>query len=244
MSETPNTVEGIVLVVEDDPFLLAQIQTTLDRAGFQTASALTRHEVLAFIEENKCQAIVLDLGLPVDDGLSITRAVRKLSQVPILMLTGRVGVASRVAGLEAGADDYLLKPHAPEELVARLRAILRRTAPLTGQGVPPAAIKIGQTRLDLVSGQLRAKDRQIHLTTQECRLVIALAQSGGILSRDLAYRQVFARDWVAGDRSLDVHMANLRRKFGTVGLSSGVISTVRGQGYAFQVPVEIEAAES
>ena len=127
MSMKPATpVTAFLLIVEDDPNVLELVSNTLLLAGYHVHSAITRTEVFSKLESGMCQAMVLDLGLPGDDGIQIARAVRERSAVPILMLTGRRGIHERVKGLEAGADDYLLKPFAPEELVARVRAVLRR----------------------------------------------------------------------------------------------------------------------
>jgi DNA-binding response OmpR family regulator len=229
-----------ILVVEDDEIVRDQVLETLVQAGFKAFGVLDRQEILAYVEQGHCLAIVLDIGLPGDDGMSIAGAIRKISSVPILMLTGRVGVASRVAGLEVGADDYLLKPHAPEELVARLRAVLRRSGIVAGGASASRSIRIGTAQLDALSGTLHGEQGSVRLTSHEARLIELLARTPGIVSRASAYREVFAREWNPTDRSLDVHMANLRRKLGAVGLSPDVILTVRGQGYELRAPVRLD----
>lgn len=117
-----------VLVVEDDPTIQAMITRCLKLYGYRVQTALRRDEIFGAVDSKNCAAIVLDLGLPGDDGVEIARALRLRSEIPILMLTGRAGIQQRVAGLEAGADDYIVKPFADEELVARLRAVVRRAS--------------------------------------------------------------------------------------------------------------------
>lgn len=236
----PSAIGLRVLVVEDEPHVQDLVTRRLRQSGYAVSTALSRAEVLACVEQGDLAAIVLDLGLPGDDGISIARAVRTRSDVPILMLTGRAGLHSRLEGLDAGADDYLIKPFAPEELDARLRAILRRSrAGQTLQGAQhPGApfLLLDQATLNLGSGLMQGPAGQAQLTAREVRLVMALVRSQAPLSREAVSREVYQRPWDPMDRSLDVHVANLRRKFESVLGGQVVIATVRGEGYALRVP--------
>jgi DNA-binding response OmpR family regulator len=232
-----------MLVVEDQPTTLQTIVTTLTKGGFAVHTAMTRAEVLAEVETGRCLAIVLDLGLPGDDGVHIAKAVREWSNVPIVMLTGRVKVHERIAGLEAGADDYLIKPFDPGELLARLKAILRRTAKAVPPLAPVVSAAIGPVRFDIAGRALTGPLGKAALTMRETSLLLALCTYRGALSRPAAYREVFRRDWDPGDRSLDVHVANVRRKFETVSGDDDLIVTVRGEGYKILKSVQLERAE-
>ena len=198
--------------------------------------------MLAEVESGRCLAIILDLGLPGDDGVRIAKAVREWSHVPIVMLTGRVKVHDRIAGLEAGADDYLIKPFDPGELLARLKGVLRRTAKPAAPLAPVVSAAIGTVRFDVGGRTLTGPLGMANLTTREVSLLLALCTSAGALSRPAAYREVFRRDWDPADRSLDVHVANVRRKFETISGDNELIASVRGEGYRILKAVQIERA--
>lgn len=228
-TETPT-----ILVVEDDATIEAMILRCLRRFGYRTLTALGREEIRAAVESGACDAIVLDLGLPGDDGVDIARALRQRSAVPILMLTGRAGIHERVAGLEAGADDYIVKPFSGEELVARLRAVLRRVPRAANPAAPPRVFMVGGVRVAFDGRAIEGPLGPQRLTEQEARLLRALIDSVGALGRAAAYRFVFARGWDPGDRALDVHVAHLRRKIRDAGGDPDAIATLRGQGYALR----------
>jgi DNA-binding response OmpR family regulator len=240
------TVAGspFILVVEDNPVVVELVSRTLRLSGYHVKVVATRALVLEQLAGGDCAAIVLDLGLPGDDGIQIARVVRERSNVPILMLTGRAGIHERVAGLEAGADDYLVKPFAPEELIARLRAVLRRMSkPRTeGEQLRELALRLGGTRVDLATGEARGPSGSARLTGHELRLLRALGRTDGPLGRAAAYREIFKREWDPQDRSLDVHVANLRRKLEAVSAAGGLICTVRGEGYELRSPCVVETA--
>ncbi|MFN7751026.1 MAG: response regulator transcription factor [Pseudomonadota bacterium] len=242
MSAAPSLIGATLLVVEDDPHVRRLVTDALQAIGLNVDTTLTRAGIFAVLRDNGCSAVVLDLGLPGDDGVDITRAIRERYSIPILILTGRSGVRSRVQGLEAGADDYLVKPFAPEELQARVRALLRRgaaAAPSDAQDIRrrPRALRIGQVTVDCASGALSGPGTRDTLTARELRLLLALSAVRGTLSREATYREVFGRTWDPEDRSLDVHIANLRRKLSRVGDGTPAISTVRGVGYEIRLPV-------
>ncbi len=241
---TPSTANtAFLLLVEDDPNVLEVVSSTLRLSGYHVRTAITRADVFAQLDSGLCAAIVLDLGLPGDDGIRIARAVRERSTVPILMLTGRSGIHERVTGLEAGADDYLLKPFAPSELVARVRAVLRRAPGPAESRKREIALHIGEAQLDIATRVLHGPHGNELLTEHEQRLLLALYRNEGTLGRAGAYREVFRREWDPGDRSLDVHVSNLRRKLQAACNTPGLIATVRGQGYQLRGSFRIEYGE-
>lgn len=241
MSETPTLLGLTVLVVEDEPHVRQHIADALAAVGLNVRTALERPAIFAALREQGCDAVVLDLGLPGDDGVDITRTIRSRHSVPILILTGRSTVSARVGGLEAGADDYLIKPFAPEELQARVRALLRRSlaSDTSGSGRTTAmtgSLRIGGSTIDCASGTASGPRGRQLLTERELRLLLALAAVRGPLSREATYREIFRRAWDPDDRSLDVHIANLRRKLSRIDGGPPVIGTVRGFGYELRVP--------
>lgn len=241
----PSTLGITVLVVEDEPQMRDFVASRLRRTGYRVETALKRSEILDAVDAGRCGAIVLDLGLPGDDGVMIARAVRRRSNIPILMLTGRSGVSARVEGLVAGADDYLVKPFAPEELEARLFAILRRTAnaQASTETAPIAqSVILSDSRLDCASGDITGPRGHARLTAREVNLVLALCRSQGTLSREAAYREILERPWDPLDRTLDVHVANLRRKLSETCTEDVIIRTVRGSGYELCVTFKIDFA--
>jgi two-component system, OmpR family, response regulator len=231
---------AVVLVVEDDESVRERVAEILSMNGFVPRCASTRDAVLAELAKGELDAIVLDLSLPGDDGIQITKAVRGFSEIPILMLTGRAGVRARVTGLDAGADDYLVKPFSDEELAARLRAILRRSRRVAAQiAAAHTRIMIGDAMLDLGTGVLKGPVGTARCTERESRLLHMLARSGGRMSRESIYRDVFGREWDPADRSLDVHVARLRSKLDAVSGSKGMIRTLRAQGYELRASVSV-----
>lgn len=227
-----------VAVVEDERLVRERIARVLTVAGFQVRALPSRDQLFDLVRSNACAAVVLDLGLPDDDGLAITRELRQFSQVPILMLTGRGGIRERVTGLEAGADDYLIKPFAPEELVARLRVMLRRVRPPPGRRVP-VSIDIGATRLDLRTRTLSGMAGQQRLTEREARIIQLLAQARGPLSRATLSRDALDRVWEPQDKSLDVHLSNLRRKLEAASGEPGLLVTIRSLGFELRAASKV-----
>lgn len=235
---------SFVLVVEDEPAIQAMIARALRQHAFQPRAALGRDEILALAGDASCAAVLLDLGLPDDDGIDIARALRERSDVPILMLTGRAAIRERVNGLEAGADDYIVKPFDADELVARLRAVLRRKPRTERRRARAVAIVLGAGRLDLATREFAGPSGRERLTEQEARLLRAMVDNDGPLARASAYGLVFGRSWEPTDRSLDVHVANLRRKLRAALAGEDPIATLRGQGYALRAPASIATEEA
>jgi two-component system phosphate regulon response regulator OmpR len=223
---------SFVLVVEDEPTIQALIARTLRQHAFQARIALRRDEVLALAGDEACAAVLLDLGLPDDDGMDIARALRERSDVPILMLTGRAAVRERVSGLEDS-----------EELVARLRAVLRRKPRVERRRPRAVAIRLGAGRLDLATREFAGPSGSEKLTEQELRLLRAMVDNDGPLARASAYGLVFGRKWEPTDRSLDVHVANLRRKLKAALGGRDPIATLRGKGYELSASASLETED-
>jgi DNA-binding response OmpR family regulator len=224
-----------ILVVDDDPDLLELLRSYLGSNGFSVAVAADGVAMRAALAARAADAIVLDLMLPGEDGLSLTRALRASSQVPILMLSARGEELDRVIGLEVGADDYLAKPFGPRELLARLRALLRR-----GQGVPstptaePALARFGPYQLDTLGHRLFKDEVELSLTSAEYDLLAALvAHPNRVLSRDTLVDMLRGYERDPFDRSIDNRVTRLRRKIEADPAAPTYIRTVRGEGYLF-----------
>jgi two-component system, OmpR family, response regulator MprA len=219
-----------VLVVDDDDKVRASIDRALRANGFDVQLAQDGAAALRMIEAGSVDALVLDVLMPGLDGISVCRSLRADgSDVPILMLTARTAVADRVTGLEAGADDYLIKPFALEELLARIRALLRRTMPSGGQ----QALTFADLSLDPKSLEIRRGERAIELRRMEFLLLeLFLLNPRQVLPRSLIYERVWGYDFGPTSNSLDVHLGQLRRKLE----ESGLIHTVRGMGYILRQP--------
>lgn len=224
-----------VLVVDDEPNIIQLAKLYLERDGFTVEGAQTGHDALAMIETNTPDIIVLDLMLPDADGFELCRTIRLDKDVPILMLTARTEYTDRILGLELGADDYLTKPFNPSELVARVKAILRRY----NSGLRASdAIEVGRLRIDKLRHEATVDKQEIPLRTKEFALLVAFAENPGIvLSREQLLEQVWGFEYLGETRTIDVHVNHLREKLA----GSGVfIETLRGVGYKLN---ESEAAK-
>ncbi|MBA3034031.1 MAG: response regulator [Gammaproteobacteria bacterium] len=224
-----------ILIVDDDPALRELLTNYLVANGYDVAAVGDGTAMRAAVADGMPDAIVLDLMLPGEDGLALTRLLRAQSTVPILMLSARGEEVDRVIGLEVGADDYLAKPFGPRELLARLRALLRR-----GQSAPtePAATapqpQFGPFSLDLASRRLLKDGVEIRLTGAEFDLLAAfLARPNRVLSRDTLVDLLKGYDRDPFDRSIDIRVTRLRRKIETDPSAPAYIRTVRGEGYLF-----------
>ena len=221
-----------VLLVEDDPAVRGAVERALRHAGHQPALATDGIRALEQATSVPYDAVVLDLGLPGLDGLEVCRRLRAAgNQVPVLMLTARAAVAERVSGLDAGADDYLVKPFALDELLARLRAFERR-APSAGQG--RGELRFGDLIVDRDAMTCRRGVREIQLSRTEYQLLeLLLANQGKVLSRDVIFDKVWGYDFGPESNSLDVYVGYLRRKLEADG-EPRIIHTVRGVGYVMR----------
>ena len=218
-----------VLVVEDDPSVRGALERALRGAGHSPESAIDGNRGLELASGGAFDAVVLDLGLPGLDGLEICRRVRAAgNRVPILMLTARAAVSDRVGGLDAGADDYLVKPFALDELLARLRAFERRAV---GTGHATGTLTFGDVVLDREAMECRRGDREMALTRTEFQLLaLFLANPRRVLGRDVILDAVWGYDFGPDSNSLDVYIGYLRRKL-EAGGGPRLVHTVRGVGY-------------
>jgi len=218
-----------VLLVEDDPRLARMVQDYLSEAGFRVTHAPTGHGGLTLSERETFDVLVLDLMLPDMDGLDVCKQVRQRSQTPILMLTARGDAMDRVLGLELGADDYLPKPFEPRELLARLRAVLRR-AHAGGAKV----LRFGRLEIDKDAREVRIEGIARALTSHQFTLLSAMAERAGrVLSRDALFDLVKGDTLEAFDRSIDVHISRIRATIEDNPKKPRRIITVRGAGYVF-----------
>jgi two-component system response regulator CpxR len=218
-----------ILLVDDDVELCSLLGELLRREGFTVECA---HEGRAGLEKaatGGADLVVLDVMLPGIDGFEILRRLRARSRVPVLMLTARGEDEDRISGLESGADDYLAKPFNPRELVARIRAILRRNEPRAPSASAP--IEVNGVKLDPASREVFAGGRPVELTTFEFDILELLMRAAGtVLSRDRLMEKFYNRKATPYDRSLDMHVSHLRRKLAG---GENLIKTVRGTGYQF-----------
>jgi DNA-binding response OmpR family regulator len=215
---------GTVLLIEDEPSVGELVRAYLDRDGYRVIWVRSGEEGLAELDRHPVRIVILDLGLPGIDGFEVCRAMRARSAVPILMLTARDEEPDRVVGLEVGADDYLTKPFSPRELVARLKAILRRTDPPPAQEV----LALGDVVLNRETHDVTTGGELVELTAKEFELLAYfLSNPNAVLSRDVLLDRVWGVEYPGGTRTVDVHVAQLRRKLGRPGL----IRTLRGSGY-------------
>ena len=220
-----------VLVVDDEPKIVQLARDYLEHAGFGVTSASDGKEALALFRTKSPDLIVLDLGLPTLDGLDVARTIRKTSNVPIVMLTGRGDESDRIAGLELGADDYITKPFSPKELVARVRAVLRRAEVAS---LPAETLRVGDVSIDVPRMSVRAGDRAVELTPTEFQLLLALARSPGrVFTRAQLLDAVHGVAFESYERAIDAHVKNIRRKLEPDPREPRYLLTVHGVGYRF-----------
>ena len=221
---------GIVLVVDDEPNIADLVELYLDRDGFRVVKAATGEDCVRAVAEHRPRLVVLDVGLPDIDGLEVCRRLRRTSTIPVIFLTARDSEVDRVLGLELGADDYVTKPFSPPELVARVKAVLRRTEQVGGAEV----IQFGDAVIDAGRREVRVRGDAVAFTTKEFELLYFLAERPGLaLSRQQILDGVWGYDWYGDARTVDVHLAQIRKKLdGTVR-----IDTVRGIGYRLEPTV-------
>jgi DNA-binding response OmpR family regulator len=215
---------GHVLLIEDEPSVGELVRGYLARDGWIVIWVRSGEEALVELDRHAIRIVILDIGLPGMDGFAVCREMRGRSSVPILMLTARDEEADRVIGLEVGADDYLTKPFSPRELVARMKAILRRSEPQPDRGL----VALGDVTLNRDTHDVTIGGRSVELTAKEFDLLaFFLSNPGAVLSRDVLLDRVWGVSYPGGTRTVDVHVAQLRRKLGRPEL----IRTLRGSGY-------------
>jgi two-component system, OmpR family, response regulator BaeR len=222
-----------VLIVEDEPKIAALLADYLAVSGFRTSVLVTGEGAVEWVRANAPDAMLLDVMLPRSDGFAICRGVRAFSNVPILMITARVEEIDRLLGLELGADDYIVKPFSPREVVARVRAVLRRAQPVSPDAEPPI-------HLDEERFEARVQGRSLALTPVEFRLLRKLAaQPGRVFSRAQLIDALYVDHRVVSDRTVDSHVKNLRRKLAECGVDP--VTSVYGVGYRFEWPEPLGA---
>ncbi len=225
-----------ILIVDDDPKLQQLLSRYLSEQGYVTAVAGDGQEMDSWLQHHHPDLVIMDLMLPGEDGLSLAQRLRNSINVPIIMLSARGEEVDRIVGLEMGADDYLPKPFNPRELLARIRAVLRRnTAAAQTENPPPEQIlSFGEFSLDTERTLLFQSDKEVTLTTGEMTLLIVLAQHPDrVLSRDQLMDMITGHNHEPFDRSIDVRITRLRHKIELDPSSPQFIRTVWGQGYRF-----------
>ena len=221
----------MILVVDDEPKIVKQARDYLENGGFRVVSAGDGKTALAMARHERPDLIVLDLNLPEMDGLDVCRALRRGSDVPIIMLTARVEETDRLVGLELGADDYIPKPFSPRELVARVRAVLRR---VRGGVRTPGIIRAGDLEIDLHGHRATRAGEPVRLTRSEFNLLTVLAQHPGqTFTRAQLLDRLHGVAYDGYDRSVDAHVKNLRRKLEPDPAEPRYVLTVYGVGYRF-----------
>jgi two-component system, OmpR family, response regulator len=228
-----------VLCIDDDVRLYELLAAFLGPNGVTLAHAPDGTKGLAALAADVFDAVLLDVMMPGMDGLTVCRRIRETSRVPILMLTARGDEADRVVGLELGADDYIPKPFSPRELLARLRAVMRRAQPAAGA----RQIVIGRVAIDVDARQVRVGAAPAELTGLEFDILLALARRPGrVVPRETLLGEAGRQDVTVSDRTVDVHVSHLRRKLGDDPKTPRLIKTVRGVGYVLSPEVAQEGA--
>ena len=226
---------GRILVVEDEDSISEPFAEALRRAGFEALVTRTAAGALQMAEEEEPDLVMLDLALPDGDGRDVCRELRRRSDVPIVMLTARGTEMDKIVGLELGADDYVVKPFSAAEVISRIRAVLRRSAPRDGASAEP--IRIGELELDPAARIARLGSDELELSRKEFDLLAELMRHAGhVVTREDLMAKVWDVNWFGSTKTLDVHIGWLRRKLGDDPTDPTFIETVRGVGFRFAVP--------
>lgn len=219
-----------ILIVDDDSYIRELVGLYLQRNGFDIVEAADGVQALSILDNTKVDLVMLDIMMPNVDGWQLCREIRDSSSIPVLMLTAQGETTQKVRGLQLGADDYMVKPFEPEELVARVQALLRRYRINTEQ-----MVEVGELRLNCVTHDVSFHGQDLILPTKEFELLFKLAcYPGRTLSRDQLIEDIWGYDFDGDERTIDVHIKRLRDKF-PEGSCSFKIRTVRGLGYRFEV---------
>jgi len=228
-----------ILLVDDDRLIIESLTYSLQKEGYHVIATGDGLEAVTLEQEERPDLVVLDIMLPSLDGWGVCRRIRQHSAVPIIMLTARDEEFDRVLGLEMGADDYLPKPFSFRELLARIRATLRRVE-YERQPLPNQSIAIGDVRLDQTAHQVYKKDSPLTMTQKEYDLLLTLmSRAGQVVSRAELLDKVWGVDWLGDTRTLDVHIRWVREKIEDNPSKPRYIQTVRGVGYRFATPEEL-----
>jgi DNA-binding response OmpR family regulator len=224
------TATKTVLLVDDEATLVATLRYNLEREGYRVVTAADGDKALTVARQERPDLVLLDLMLPVIDGLEVCRILRRETSVPILMLTARAGEVDKVVGLELGADDYVTKPFSTRELLARVRALLRRTTSASDEEV----IVSGDLRIDLKRREALLGETTLELKPKEMELLIYLMRHRGrAFTREQLLREVWGYDFYGDSRTVDVHVSWLRQKIESAPGKPTRLLTVRGVGYRF-----------
>ena len=230
--------KGKILLVDDEKKIISLVRAYLEREGYEVIEATDGQQAVEAFRRSTPDLIVLDLMLPKLDGLEVCREIRRTSAVPIIMLTARDEDADKLIGLELGADDYMTKPFSPRELVARVRAVLRRAHPVEAAVATTARLTLGDLMMDEERFEATCHGHPLDLTPAEFRILAALAQTPGrVLSRAQLLDIALGETYEGYERTIDVHIKNLRHKLGAAGAGEGCgIVTVYGIGYKIKEP--------
>jgi DNA-binding response OmpR family regulator len=219
-----------VLVVDDDHKIVDLIRLYLEKDGYRVLAAYDGERALELVRDGQPELVVLDLMLPQVGGLDVCRAVRAQSNVPIIMLTARSTEEDKLVGLDLGADDYVTKPFSPRELLARVRAVLRRVNQRETESLPQ--VRVGNLEIDLLRHEVKVDQKAVYLTPKEFKVLETLAKEPGrAFSRRQLVERVFGPDYEGMDRSVDEHVMNLRKKIEDDPRSPYYVQTVYGLGY-------------
>jgi phosphate regulon transcriptional regulator PhoB len=228
---------GRVLLVEDEQDVAELIRYNLTKEGYDVFLSGNGNEALRLAREHRPDVLLLDIMVPQLNGWEVCRRLKKdpdLAQIPVIMVSGRVEEGDKVLGFEVGADDYVTKPFSPRELIARIRAVLRRGRPADSKE-KKASLKVGDLEIDRYRFEVRMKGRQVELTPKEFELLATLVGAPGrVFGREELLDMVWGRDGFVEPRTVDVHVARLRGKFAAAKLEEPGIETVRGVGYRFK----------
>jgi len=221
-----------ILLVEDELAISGPLAEALEREGFEPTVAAGAGEALERATGLSPDLVLLDIGLPDGSGLDVCRELRSETKTPIIMLTARGAETDRVAGLELGADDYIVKPFSAREVVARIRAVLRRSRPSGANGDGPIAI--GDIRLDPGRHEASLDGEPLELSRKEFELLrVLMERAGSVITRESLLEDVWDMNWFGSTKTLDVHISGLRRKLGDDSKDPRYIHTVRGVGFRF-----------
>jgi DNA-binding response OmpR family regulator len=226
-----------ILLVEDEESITVPLSDALRREGFEPRVAGSATEALELAKSTDPDLVLLDVMLPDGSGFDVCRELRARSRVPIIMLTARGDEADRVAGLEAGADDYVVKPFSSREVAARIRAVLRRSSPQPEATGGP--VQVGDVTLDPASHEAAVDGRELELSRKEFDVLrLLLENAGTVVKRERLLEEVWETNWFGSTKTLDVHVSALRRKLGDDPAEPRYIHTVRGVGFRFAAPDE------
>ncbi len=224
-----------ILVVDDEPSIVESIKYNLEKEGFGVATAFDGDEAIRVFEREEPDLIILDLMLPSLSGEEVCKYIRKKSQVPLIMLTAKEQEVDKVVGLEIGADDYIIKPFSMRELIARIKAVLRRTVTFAGKPEQAGSFASGVFEFDAKRHEIRKSGKTLDLTLKEFEVLELLMRNPGqVLTRDILLTRVWGDDFFGDAKTLDVHVRRLRKKIEEDASQPKFIETVRGVGYRFE----------